>query len=34
MQNYNINEQALAFDRVLPWEGQIETVNWKSKDSC
>ncbi len=34
MQNYNINEQALAFDRVLPWEGQIEAVNWKSKDSC
>lgn len=22
--NYNINEQALAFDRVLPYEGQIE----------
>lgn len=31
---YNINEQALAFDRVLPWAGQIEAVHWKSKDSC
>ena len=24
--NYNRNEQALAFDRVLPWEGQVEAV--------
>lgn len=34
MKNYNINEQVLAFDRVLPWEGQTEAVCWKSKDSC
>lgn len=29
MSNYNINEQALCFDRVLPWAGQIGAVNWK-----
>ncbi len=23
MENYNLNEQLLAFDRVLPWEGQV-----------
>ena len=23
MENYNLNEQPLAFDRVLPWEGQV-----------
>lgn len=26
--NYNRNEQALAFDRVLPWENQIEAVSF------
>lgn len=24
--NYNINEQALGFDRVLPWENQVEVL--------
>ena len=23
MGGYNLNEQPLAFDRVLPWEGQV-----------
>ncbi len=30
----NINEQALGFDRVLPFEGQVETVTWKEDGSC
>lgn len=34
MQNYNIDEQILSFDRVLPWDGQIEAVHWKSDGSC
>lgn len=34
MKNYNINEQALAFDRVLPWEGQTVALCWKGEDSC
>ena len=24
--NYNINEQKLGFDRVLPWEGQVPAL--------
>lgn len=24
--NYNINEQKLEFDRVLPWEGQVSVL--------
>lgn len=30
MQKYTVNEQALAFDRVLPWEGQVPPVVWEN----
>lgn len=30
--NYNINEQKLGFDRVLPWEGQVPAVKKENQD--
>ena len=33
MQKYSVNEQNLAFDRVLPWEGQAEPLVWEG-DTC
>jgi len=27
--NYNVNEQALGFDRVLVYEGQVEPLKWE-----
>lgn len=32
--NYNINEQCLAFDRVLPWEGQVKPLIWTEDGKC
>lgn len=33
MQKYSVNEQSLAFDRVLLWEGQVAPLVW-DEDIC